>query len=282
MLKDIKPQPECINSDYDDCDIAVFGVPYDGTASYRPGARFGPEAIRNEMYGLETYSPYLNKDLAEYKVCDLGDVEIPFGNREAVLNAAANETKGMLADNKKTLALGGEHLISYPIIQEYAEKYKDLVVIHFDAHTDLRDEFLGEELSHATVMRRVHDVLGDNRIYQFGIRSGMKEEFEFASEHTKLFRFYTKAIYNVIAEIKDKPIYVTIDLDVLDPSIFPGTGTPEAGGITFNELMDALGALNGLNIVGGDIVELSPHYDSSGVSTAVACKILRELLLIMS
>lgn len=282
MLKDIKPQAECINSNYDDCDIAIFGVPYDGTASYRPGTRFGPEAIRNEMYGLETYSPYLNKDLAQYKICDLGDIEIPFGNREAVLNTAASEAKGILTDNKKTLVLGGEHLISYPVIKEYAEKYKDLIVVHFDAHTDLRDEFFGEELSHATVIKRVHDILGDDKIYQFGIRSGMKEEFDFAAEHTKLFKFYAKGIHNVIDEIKDKPIYVTIDLDVLDPSIFPGTGTPEAGGITFNELMDALGALNGLNIVGGDIVELSPHYDTSGVSTAVACKVLRELLLIMA
>jgi len=281
MLKDIKPQPECINSTYDDCDIAIFGVPYDGTASYRPGTRFGPEAIRSEMYGLETYSPYLDKDLAEYRVCDLGDIEIPFGNRDVVLSMAADEAKGILDDNKKTLVLGGEHLISYPVIQEYAEKYKDLVLIHFDAHTDLRDEFLGEKLSHATVIRRVHEVLGDDRIYQLGIRSGMKSEFEFAKKHTKLFKFNTQGIHNIIDEIKGKPIYVTIDLDVLDPSIFPGTGTPEAGGITFNELMDAIGALNGLNIVGGDVVELSPHYDNTGVSTAVACKVFRELLLVM-
>jgi agmatinase len=282
MLKNDKPQSECVNSTYDECDIAIFGVPYDGTASYRPGTRFGPEAIRNEMYGLETYSPYLDKDLAEYKVCDLGDMEIPFGNRDAVLDAAAEETKCILADNKKALVLGGEHLISYPVIREYAKKYDDLIVVHFDAHTDLRDEFFDEKLSHATVIRRVHEILGDNRIYQLGIRSGMKEEFDFAASHTKMFRFSAQGIHSIIDEIKNKPVYVTIDLDVLDPSIFSGTGTPEAGGITFNELMDALVALNGLNIVGGDIVELSPHYDTSGVSTAVACKVLRELLLIMA
>lgn len=281
MLKDIKPQPECINSTYGECDIAIFGIPYDGTASYRPGTRFGPQAIRNEMYGIETYSPYLDKDLAEYKVTDLGDMELPFGNRELVLDEITKEAAGILKDDKKILALGGEHLVSLPVIKEYHKKYDDLVVVHFDAHTDLRDEFLGETLSHATVMKRVHDFLGDDRIYQMGIRSGLKVEFEFAKEHTKLFKFDAKDVPSIIDEIKDKPIYVTIDLDVLDPSIFPGTGTPEPGGITFKELMEAIGHLNGLNIVGGDIVELSPHYDTSGVSTAVACKVLRELLLIM-
>ena len=282
MLKDIKPQPECINSTYGDCDIAVLGIPYDGTTSYRPGTRFGPNAIRNEMYGLETYSPYLDKDLAEYKICDLGDMEFPFGNRNLVLEDIAKETKGILDDNKKVLALGGEHLISYPVIKEYYSKYEDLVVIHFDAHTDLREEFLGESLSHATVMKRVHDFLGDDRIYQFGIRSGTKDEFEFSREHTNLFKFSIDKISSIVDRIKNKPLYVTIDLDVLDPSIFSGTGTPEAGGITFKELMDALKCLEGLNIVGGDIVELAPHYDQSGVSTAVACKVLRELLLIMA
>ena len=282
MLKDIKPQPECINSTYGDCDIAVLGIPYDGTTSYRPGTRFGPNAIRNEMYGLETYSPYLDKDLAEYKICDLGDMEFPFGNRNLVLEDIAKETKGILDDNKKVLALGGEHLISYPVIKEYYSKYEDLVVIHFDAHTDLREEFLGESLSHATVMKRVHDFLGNDRIYQFGIRSGTKDEFEFGREHTNLFKFSTDKVSSIVDRIKNKPLYVTIDLDVLDPSIFSGTGTPEAGGITFKELMDALKCLEGLNIVGGDIVELAPHYDQSGVSTAVACKVLRELLLIMA
>lgn len=271
-----------MNSSYENSDIAVFGVPYDGTASYKPGSRFGPDAIRREMYGLETYSPYLDKDCRDYAVCDLGNMEIPFGNRDLVLKNIATEIKSILNDGKKSLALGGEHLISYPIIKEYSNKYKDLVVVHFDAHTDLREEFLGEKLSHATVIKRAHDVLGDDRIYQFGIRSGTKEEFEFAKIHTNLFKFDAKGVSSIIDKIKDKPIYVTLDLDILDPSIFSGTGTPEAGGITFKELIDAIGKLQGLNIVGADIVELSPHYDASGVSTAVACKVLRELLLIMS
>ncbi|MEX1376301.1 MAG: agmatinase [Eubacteriales bacterium] len=282
MLKDNENKKEFFDDSYDECDIAVFGIPYDGTTSYRPGTRFGPEAIRNEMYGLETYSPYLDKDLDECKVCDLGDIEMPFGNRELVMQRIAEETKSMLQDGKKTLALGGEHLVSYPVIKEYYNKYNDLVVLHFDAHTDLRDEFFGEELSHATVIKRVYDILGDDRIYQFGIRSGTKEEFDFGTEHTNLHKFHAKDISTVAEKVKDNPIYLTIDLDVLDPSIFPGTGTPEAGGITFSELMSAIQSMDGLNIVGADIVELSPHYDASGVSTAVACKVLREVLLIMA
>ncbi|MBN2878334.1 MAG: agmatinase [Clostridia bacterium] len=282
MLKDKKPQSEFFYCSYDECEIAVFGIPYDGTASYRPGTRFGPDAIRNEMYGLETYSPYLDKDLNDYRVCDLGDLEIPFGNREGVLQEAAFETKSILQDNKKIVMLGGEHLVSYPVIKELHQKYSDLHVIHFDAHTDLRDEFFGEAFSHATVIKRVHDFLGDDRIYQFGIRSGTKKEFEFGRAHTNLHAFDTEGLKDAVSKLKGKSVYITIDLDVLDPSIFPGTGTPEAGGITFKEMMEAIKDMNGLNIVGADIVELSPHYDASGVSTAVACKILRELLLIMA
>ena len=282
MLKDDENKKEFLGSSYAECDIAVFGIPYDGTTSYRPGTRFGPAAIRAEMYGLETYSPYLDKDLDDCKVCDLGDIEIPFGNREQVLQKIADETKSMLADGKKTLALGGEHLVSYPVIKEYAKKYSDLVVLHFDAHTDLREEFFGEKLSHATVIKRVYDILGNDRIYQFGIRSGTKKEFDFGRDHTNLHKFHAIDVAAVADKIIDKPVYLTIDLDVLDPSIFPGTGTPEAGGLTFNELMHAIESMDGLNIVGADIVELSPHYDASGVSTAVACKVLREILLIMA
>lgn len=282
MLKDrTEPNAECINSSYNDCQIAIFGIPYDGTVSYRPGTRFGPNAIRNEMYGLETYSPYLNKDLADYNICDLGDMELPFGNTELVLESIGNETKSILDDDKKIVALGGEHLVSYPIIEQFYKKHNDLIVIHFDAHADLREEYLGERLSHASTIKRVHDFLGEEKIYQFGIRSGTKEEFEFAKEHTNIHLFDLKNISSIKEEILNNPVYLTIDLDVLDPSIFPGTGTPEAGGVSFNELMTALKTLDTLNIVGADIVELAPHYDTSGVSTAVACKVLRELLLIM-
>lgn len=270
------------DSEYEDSQIVVFGAPFDGTTSFRPGTRFAPAIMRNESYGLETYSPYLDRDLTDIKVYDAGDLEFPFGNTEKVLNMIKEFVKDVLNNEKIPVMIGGEHLVTLPSIEAVYEKYKDLYVIHFDAHTDLREDYMGERLSHATVIRRVWDFLGDGRIYQFGIRSGERKEFEWAKEHTKLTKFTYKGLEDVVNKMKDKPVYVTIDLDILDPSVFPGTGTPEPGGISFNDMMDIINTLKDLNIVGADIVELSPHYDNSGASTAVACKILRELVLAIS
>ncbi|KPU27465.1 agmatinase [Caloranaerobacter sp. TR13] len=270
------------DSEYEDSQIVVFGAPFDGTTSFRPGTRFAPTIMRNESYGLETYSPYLDKDLTDIKVYDAGDLEFPFGNTEKVLDMINKFVKDVLNDGKIPVMIGGEHLVTLPSVKAVYEKYKDLYILHFDAHTDLREDYMGEKLSHATVIRRVWEFLGDGRIYQFGIRSGERQEFEWAKKHTNLTKFTYKGLEDVVNEIKNKPVYVTIDLDVLDPSVFPGTGTPEPGGISFNDMMDIINILKSLNIVGADIVELSPHYDNSGASTAVACKILRELVVAIS
>lgn len=268
------------DSTYSEAKIVCFGAPFDGTTSFRPGTRFAASVMRNESYGLETYSPYLDLDLENTKIFDAGDLEIPFGNPERTLDMIKEFTKEILLDNKIPLMIGGEHLVSLPSIEAVYEKYDDLVLLHFDAHADLRQDYMGEKLSHASVIRRCWEFLGDNRIYQYGIRSGTKDEFEFARKHTKMNKFSYNNLKKDIKEIGDKPVYITIDLDILDPSIFPGTGTPEPGGVTFLEMMDILSLIKDLNIVGADIVELSPHYDSTGVSNAVACKILRELALI--
>ncbi|KYH34972.1 agmatinase [Clostridium tepidiprofundi DSM 19306] len=267
------------DNEYEESDIVVFGSPFDGTTSFRPGTRFAPSIMRNESYGLETYSPYLDRDLEEVKVFDAGDLEFPFGNTEKVLNMIEKFTKDIIKDDKIPVMIGGEHLVTLPAVRAVYDKYKELYVIHFDAHTDLREDYLGEKLSHASVIRRVWDFVGDKRIYQFGIRSGEKYEFDWANEHTILNKFNCNGIEEAIKEIGDKPVYVTIDLDILDPSIFPGTGTIEPGGISFNDMMEAIRKIKVLNIVGADVVELSPHYDASGTSTAVACKVLRELVL---
>ncbi|WP_427337773.1 agmatinase [Caloranaerobacter sp. DY30410] len=270
------------DSEYEDSQIVVFGAPFDGTTSFRPGTRFAPAIMRNESYGLETYSPYLDRDLTDIKVYDAGDLEFPFGNTKKVLDMIEEFTKNVLNDGKIPVMIGGEHLVTLPSVKAVYEKYKDLYVLHFDAHTDLREDYMGEKLSHATVIRRVWEFLGDGRIYQFGIRSGEREEFEWAKKHTKMTKFTYEGLEDVVNELKGKKVYITIDLDILDPSVFPGTGTPEPGGISFNDMMDIIGILKNLNIVGADIVELSPHYDNSGASTAVACKILRELVLAIS
>ncbi|WP_276717286.1 agmatinase [Caloranaerobacter azorensis] len=270
------------DSEYEDSQIVVFGAPFDGTTSFRPGTRFAPAVMRNESYGLETYSPYLDKDLTDIKVYDAGDLEFPFGNTKKVLDMIEEFAKNVLNDGKIPVMIGGEHLVTLPSVKAVHEKYKDIYVLHFDAHTDLREDYMGEKLSHATVIRRVWELLGDDRIYQFGIRSGEREEFEWAKRHTNLTKFTYKGLEDVVNKLKEKKVYVTIDLDILDPSVFPGTGTPEPGGILFNDMMNIIGILKNLDIVGADIVELSPHYDNSGVSTAVACKILRELVLAIS
>lgn len=267
------------DSDYDSSDIVIFGVPFDGTTSYRPGTRFASAAIRNESYGIESYSPYLSKDLTEIKVFDAGDLDIGFGNTERVLDTVEGMTDMILKDNKKPLMIGGEHLVTLGCVRAVAKKYPGVHIVHFDAHADLRNEYLGEKLSHACVMRRCHDIIGDDRIYQFGIRSGDREEFEWAKDHVFMQKFNLDRLDAVIEILRNKPVYLTVDMDVLDPSVFPGTGTPEAGGISFNELICALNKVFTLNIVAADITELSPIYDQSGASTALACKLLREMML---
>jgi agmatinase len=266
---------------YEEAELVLFGIPYDGTTSFRPGTRFGPGAARQDSFGIETYSPYFDQDLEDYKLCDLGDIELAFGNSARVMETIEQFARPIVQDDKKIVSIGGEHLVTYPVFKAVFEKYPDLAIVHLDAHTDLRDDFMGEKLSHATVIKRIWDHVGDDSIFQFGIRSGLKEEFEWAKQHTHLEKFSTRTLSDAIQRIGQRPVYLTIDLDVLDPSIFSGTGTPEPGGLSFSALIEALQTLKGLNIVAADAVELAPHYDQSGVSTAVACKLIREITLLM-
>lgn len=267
--------------EYEAAKTVIFGAPFDSTTSYRPGTRFGSKAIRSESFGIETYSPYQDKDLLDYSIYDAGDPELCIGNVDTALAQIEELTAEILADGKRPFMLGGEHSVTLGAVTAVYEKYKDLYIIQFDAHADLRDDYLGVKKSHACVMRRCYEMVGDGHIYQFGIRSGEREEFRFADEHTKMNKFNLNGIEKAVAELQGKNVYLTIDMDVMDPSIFPGTGTPEAGGVQFMELLEAVLKLKGLNIVGADINELSPQYDPSGVSTAVACKLLREMLLML-
>ena len=267
--------------EYEEAKIVLFGAPFDSTTSFRPGARFGSAAMRHESFGLETYSPYQDKDLMDAKVFDSGDLELSFGSAEGALVDIEVRTRTILEDGKLPILLGGEHLVTLGAVRAVFEKYPDLHIIHFDAHADLREDYLGVGLSHACVMRRCYELVGDGRIHQFCIRSGDREEFAFAKEHTDMHRFSFEGLSEVVAGLKEAqvPVYFTIDLDCLDPSAFPGTGTPEAGGVSFMQLLEAILQVSELQIVGADINELAPMLDNSGVSTATACKVLRELLL---
>lgn len=269
------------DTSYEDAKIVLFGAPFDSTTSFRPGARFGPAAMRHESFGLETYSPYQDADLTDYAVFDSGDLELCFGSAEMVLKDIEERTQTILSDGKLPLLLGGEHLVTLGAFRAILQKHPDVHIIHFDAHADLRDDYLGAKLSHACVLRRCHDLIGDGRIHQFGIRSGEREEFRFAKAHTDMHPLTLDGLSDCVAALKasNAPVYVTIDLDCLDPSVFPGTGTPEAGGISFLQLLEAIQQVAQCRIVGTDLNELAPMLDSTAVSTATACKVLRELLI---
>lgn len=267
---------------YEEGDLVIFGAPFDGTTSYRPGTRFGPAAIRNESYALESFSPYQDLDAFDYPIHDAGDLDLPFGHPRRVLDMIHDCTESILDDGKFPLMLGGEHLVTLGAVEAVYERYPDLHIIHFDAHTDLRDDYLGEKLSHATVLRRCWDMVGDGRIFQFGIRSGDRPEFEWAKTHTHLCRGDFTTLLEIFPRIGDAPVYFTIDLDVLDPSCFPGTGTPEAGGVNFLQLLKAMREVAKLNLVAADINELAPNLDPSLMSVSLAGKVLRELMLAIS
>ncbi|QUC66821.1 agmatinase [Aristaeella hokkaidonensis] len=269
------------DGDYDYAQIVLFGAPFDSTTSFRPGARFGSSAIRHESFGLETYSPYQDKDLTDIKVFDCGDLELCFGSAEAALKDIGEKAGEILFDGKTPFLIGGEHLVTLGAVRAVAERYPNLHIIHFDAHADLRDDYLGAQLSHACVMRRCHELTGDGRIHQFCIRSGDKAEFTFAKAHTDMHKFGFEGLKELAEKLAEEhtPVYLTVDLDCLDPALFCGTGTPEAGGVSFTELLNAILTVSKTNIVGADVNELAPMLDASGASTAAACKIVREMLL---
>lgn len=266
---------------YEEARMVLYGAPFDSTTSFRPGARFGPAAIRHESFGIETYSPYQDKDLTDCLLFDSGDMELCFGSSETALADIEERADTILQDGKFPLLLGGEHLVTLGAVRAAIKRWPNLHILHFDAHADLRDDYLGAKLSHACVLRRCYELMGDGRIHQFCIRSGEREEFRFADLHTDLHRFDFSGLSEVVEQLcaENTPVYLTIDLDCLDPSAFAGTGTPEAGGVSFVQLLEAIRTVSKANVIAADLNELAPMLDASGASTAMACKVLRELLL---
>lgn len=259
--------------------IVILGCPYDGSASFRPGARFGPPAIRRASWGIETYSPYFRKDLSRLQIHDMGDLELPLGEKEFSLDLIRKAIRGILEAKKIPITLGGDHLITLPIIEEIARSYPEVSLIQIDAHTDLREDYLGERLSHSTVMKRVKPLLKKGRLFQIGLRSGTEEEFEEASRMNSIVSLGKPSFRSMINYLKHKPVYITLDLDVFDPGFLPGVGTPEPGGLSFPEFIALLRRLRSLRIVGFDVVELTPDYDPSQISSVNASVILREMIL---
>ncbi|MCM3586835.1 agmatinase [Mesobacillus maritimus] len=272
-----------MNSDFNDSKVVLYGMPMDWTVSYRPGSRFGPARIREVSIGLEEYSPYLDRELHEVKYFDAGDIPLPFGNPQKSLDLIEDFVGKLLAEEKFPLGMGGEHLVSWPVMKAMAAKYKDLAIIHMDAHTDLREHYEGEPLSHSTPIRKIAEHIGPENVYSFGIRSGMKEEFEWAKNagmHISKFEVL-EPLKEILPKLAGRPVYVTIDIDVLDPAHAPGTGTVDAGGITSKELLASIHeiARSQVNVVGADLVEVAPIYDHSEQTANTASKLIREMML---
>ena len=268
---------------YEESKAVLYGMPMDWTVSYRPGSRFGPARIREVSIGLEEYSPYLDRELEEVKYFDAGDIPLPFGNPQRSIEIIEKYITELLGDNKFPLGMGGEHLVSWPVMKAMYKKYPDLAIIHMDAHTDLRTEYEGEALSHSTPIRKVAELIGPENVYSFGIRSGMKEEFQWAKENGMYIAKFEvlEPLKEILPKLAGRPVYVTIDIDVLDPAHAPGTGTVDCGGITSKELLASIHeiARSEVKVVGGDLVEVAPIYDSSEQTANTASKLIREMLL---
>jgi len=257
----------------------ILGCPYDGSASFRPGARFGPSAIRRASWGIETFSPYLQRDLTRYSIHDMGDLELPLGEKKLSLGLIRKALGQILSKKKFPILLGGDHLITLPVIEEILPIYPNLHLVQIDAHTDLREDYLGETLSHSTVMRKVIDRMGEGRLFQIGIRSGTEEEFTLARRMKSIVSLDSGSLSSMMKRLSNKPVYISLDLDVMDPSLLPGVGTPEPGGLTFQEIIALLKKLQTLHVIGFDMVELTPDYDPTQVSSVTASVILREMVL---
>jgi agmatinase len=268
---------------FEESQVVLYGMPMDWTVSYRPGSRFGPARIREVSIGLEEYSAYLDRELEDVMYYDAGDIPLPFGNPQKSIDIIEDFVDQVLAAGKFPLGMGGEHLVSWPVMKAMYKKYPDLAIIHFDAHTDLREEYEGEPLSHSTPIRKIAEHIGPSNVYSFGIRSGMKEEFEWAKQngmHISKFEVL-EPLKEILPTLAGRPVYVTIDIDVLDPAHAPGTGTVDCGGITSKELLASIHAIarSEVNVVGGDLVEVAPIYDPSEQTANTASKLIREMLL---
>jgi len=259
--------------------IVILGCPFDGSASFRPGARFGPSAIRKASWGIETYSPYFRRDLTQLLIHDMGDLELPLGEKKIAFDLIQRALRKILSKNKFPVLLGGDHLITLPILEEILPVYPNLHLLQLDAHTDLRGNYLGETLSHSTVMRRVVDRLGKGRLFQVGIRSGTEEEFKLAKEMRSIVSSDQRSLRAMVRRLRNRPVYITLDLDLFDPSLLPGVGAPEPGGLTFQAFISLLKVLKSLHVIGFDIVELTPDYDPTQISSVTASVILREMIL---
>jgi agmatinase len=262
--------------------IVLFGLPFEGRVNLRKGAGSGPRDLRLASDSIETYSPVLGLDLEDLPLADVGDCELPDGAppREQ-LDAARREIAGWWRPGLIPFMLGGDHTATVPVIEALAPHFPGLSVLQLDAHPDLRDQFLGERYNYASAMARIMDVISPARVYQVGIRTGAREEY--ARRGPRFFPAFevhpAEAVRRLLPELASRPLYVTIDVDVLDPSEAPGTGSPEPCGMRVAELIDIVRFLGACSVIGGDLVEVTHAWDPSGRTGVAASWVIREAIL---
>jgi agmatinase len=275
-------------------DVAVLGVPFDSGVSYRPGARFGPAHIRQSSRLLRPYNPALEvSPFGVQQVVDAGDLAVnPFDIQQAIgqIEAGARE----LSANGKLLVLGGDHTIALPVLRAMHALHGEIAVLHFDAHLDTWDTYFGEPYTHGTPFRRASEegLLDREHCLHIGIRgplydpADLTDSFDLGFATIHCVELETLGVAGVIermrARLGDRPVYVSVDIDVLDPAHAPGTGTPEAGGMSSRELLAVLRGLMGANIVSADIVEVSPAYDHAEITGIAAAHVGYELLSVLA
>ena len=260
--------------------FGIIGVPFDSTTSYHSGSRLGPIVVREASFGFEKYNTVFNKDLTA-AFYDFGDVNVVPGNCEATCKIIEDTVNELLDLNIRPIIIGGEHSASIGAIKALTEKYEKLTVIHLDAHRDLVFEFVGEKYSHATVMRRVHEMGAD--LVQIGIRSASQDEDEFVKSTYNIQTFKNKDVHKHMDAIEyyltniEGPIYISVDMDVVDPAFAPSVGNPTPGGLFMSEIETIIETLSHKDIVGFDVVETAS--DRLGDNTAViAAKIIYDFL----
>jgi agmatinase len=280
-VKPIDPRFIACREPYPDARIVVFGIPFEGSVNLRTGADHGPRELRIASDSIETYSPALGRDLEDLGMADLGDCELGSGPPREQLARAREEIRSFWRPGLLPIMLGGDHTATLSVVEVLAPAIPDLHILQLDAHPDLREEFLGERYNYASAMARVMDVIPPERVYQVGMRSGAREEYQRQAPH--LFPAHAvhpvTAVRGLVPELARHPLYVTIDVDVLDPSEAPGTGAPEPCGITASELVEIVRLLEPCHIVGTDLMEVAHAFDPSGRTGITASWILREAIL---
>jgi agmatinase len=262
--------------------VVVYGLPFEGQVNLRKGAREGPREIRCASDSIETYSLRLGLDLEDLALADAGDCELPDGAapREQ-LDAARRAVASWWRPDLRAFMLGGDHTATVPVIELLAQAYPALRVLQLDAHPDTRQAFLGERWNYASAMARVMEVVGPEAVLQVGIRTGSREEL--VPRPPRLYPAHetppVQVIRRLLPELRQGPLYVTLDVDVLDPAAAPGTGSPEPGGLTVSELLEIVWLLRGCPVVGADLVEVAPAWDPTGRTAITAAWIVREALL---